>query len=174
MENKKFLMTGAALVSLSALAAQNPALAATGTGVMNAVVKTALVVSSTAALDFGSLTVGAVGGTLQIQTDNTPNVTGDVSTAGGTPGAGSIKVTGAAAANVQISAASPTYTVNDGGGHSMDVTAFRFGVGSAAAPTIAIGGGGTVAIPVGATLNVGAAQTAGSYTGNYTVNVVYN
>lgn len=172
---KKALAVGTALISLSGLNAPQ-ANAATGAVAMTAEVLTPIVVSSTVPLVFGSLTVAALtSGTLTIQTTTgTPSTTGGVTTAGSvlTPAAGIIRVAGNTGVNIDLAVTATSFTVTNGT-TNMNVNAFNL---------IADAGGTTATVnfatspgtfPIGATLNVAAAQAIGNYTGSVNVSATY-
>ena len=170
----KALMMGTALISLNALAASK-AQAATGTGAMTAIILTPITVSGSQGLHFGSMTETGAGGTMLIDTAGAR-----------TPGGGVVAVTGAAAEQagvirlvagtgiaIDLSMAATAYTVSDGGGNTMSVNNFNIRTnagGTAETVTLAAA---TETFPLGATLNVGAGQTAGTYNGAYTLNANY-
>lgn len=62
-----------------------------------------------------------------------------------------------------------TVALDDGAGHSMEITGFT----SHPALTGQLSGGGSQALAIGATLNVGAHQPAGNYAGDFPVTVNY-
>jgi hypothetical protein len=68
--------------------------------------------------------------------------------------------------------AAPSYPVNNGA-FTMNVNNFDLGGGPNNAHTVTVGGAGTIDVNIGATLNVGAGQQIGTYTGSYTLNADY-
>ena len=133
-----------------------------------------IVAGSSAILNFGSMSAGAAGGTVVINTAGARSTTGSVV---GVTGAGLISqgvfyVNGSTGLPIDITVTSPAFTLTNGG-DTMTVNNFNL-------LTNAGGNSGTITLaanpttfPIGATLNVGPAQAAGTYTGSYTINVNY-
>lgn len=171
----KALLMGTALVSLSSYQVE----AATGTGSMSAIVLTPITVANQTTLHFGSITVGAATGTTGVNTDGTriaatgavTNVTGLLETNG------VLRITAATGVTMDVTMQAGPFTVDDVGlGAPMTVNGFNLktNAGGVGPQTAVVPGTATfVDMPVGATLNVGASQLAGLYTGTYTVDVNY-
>lgn len=159
--NKLALAAGAA--ALSAGLYSTAASAVTIDADAQATVIQPLVVSQTAAMNFGDLSVGATGGTLTLDIGGglTPSI--DIDTAGGTVQVGSYNVTGENGKVYTISFPGPGTLAS--GGNTMTVSGF----------TDSAGGTGTVpsSFDVGGTLNVAPNQPAGIYTGTYEIMVNY-
>lgn len=137
---------------------------ATATGTANATVLTPIAIAAGTALNFGTF-AGNTAGTVVVSTAGARSATGGVVLAtGGTVGAGTFTVTGTGSATFAVTYP-PSFNVTSGS-DTMAVV-----VNGAATGTLS---GGTVSLPVGGTLTVGAAQAAGSYTGTYTMTVEYN
>jgi len=170
----KALIVGTALVSISSVAVQK-AQAAAGTGPMTAVILEPIVVSGTQALHFGSITQTGVG-TVTIDTAGNRSSTGSVTEVVGLGAEqqGVLSLSGATGVNIVLSMAAATFTVDDAGlGVAMNVNGFNIETAAGGATqtvTITVSPG---AIPLGGTLNVGATQVAGTYTGTYTINANY-
>lgn len=140
------------------------ALAATATGTANATVLTPIAISAGTALNFGTLSANASGGTVTVTAAGARSTTGTVVVTSGAFSAASFTVTGTGSSTFAV-----TYPASfnvTSGANNMAVT-----VTGAATGTLA---SGTATLPVGGTLTVGAAQAAGSYTGTYTMTVEYN
>ncbi|MCI5060770.1 MAG: DUF4402 domain-containing protein [Alphaproteobacteria bacterium] len=170
---KKTLMSSA-LISLSALAAAQ-AQAATGSGSMSAIILTPIVVSGTVDLHFGSMTqTGA--GTMLIDTTGarTPSAAVTAVTGAGLESQGVLSVTAATGLAIDLSMTAATFTVDDtGAGAPMNVNAFQLVTNAGGtAETITLAASPST-FPLGATLNLAAAQVAGTYTGTYNVNANY-
>jgi len=188
----KALLMGTALVSLNGIASEMAA-AATGAGAMSAEVLAPIVITPVTTLHFGSLTVAAgTAGTVTLPTV-TPALSRSAGGAGGvtlvsgaaTPVAGDMQVVSAGGVNLQASvvggaatAGTTAITLTDGT-NTMEV--FDFDVDLNGSEDTAIGNvlaiptaATTVNVTVGAKLNVDAAQVANTYTGSYTLNVIYN
>lgn len=170
----KALLMGTALVSLSSFQAE----AASGTGTMSAIILTPIVISNQANLHFGSLTVDAVvPGTAVITAGGVRSQTGGVGLVTGLlEQAGVLRITAATNVTMDVALQAGPFTVDDAGlGAPMTVNAFNLKTDAGGTATTAIipTTATFVDIPVGATLNVAAAQVEGTYTGTYTVDVNY-
>ena len=126
-------------------------------------------ISNTRALAFGELVAGATSGTAAVSPAGARTLTGGVSTgnSGGITSA-SFTVTGIPLFTYAITL--PSSAAITAGGNSMTVNAFT----SSPSGTGQLSVLGTQALTVGATLNVGASQASGSYSGTFSVTVVYN
>ena len=168
---KRTLITLAlAVATLSAGNAFAQANSATATANANARVVAAIGLNKTADLNFGDVVAGASLGTVVMSFGGARSATGGT-TLGNANGAAAAAfgVTGVAAATYAITLPGSPITISDGASHTMTVGTFS---GSKATGTLS--GGGTDSFTVGATLNVAAAQVAGSYTGTFNVTVAYN
>ncbi len=169
----KALLMGTALISLSAINATEVQ-AAAGTGAMSAVILTPITVAGTQALHFGSMTHAGVGGTMVMDTANTRTAAGVVAVVGGAAEqSGQISMTGATGVAINLSMAATAYTVSDGGGQTMGVNNFQLRTNAGGTLEVITMVASPTVIPLGATLTVGAAQVAGTYTGAYTLNANY-
>ncbi|WP_281301004.1 MULTISPECIES: DUF4402 domain-containing protein [unclassified Iodidimonas] len=133
------------------------------TGDANAEIVRALSVTQDVALDFSTiaLPVGNTAGTVVLATDGT---TSGTFTPTGTPVAGAFTIDGPAAAVATITL--PATGVNlTSGANTMVLDTF-----TSSAPTVTLTGG-TGTFTVGGTLNIGASQALGAYTGTYAVQV---
>jgi hypothetical protein len=140
------------------------AMAATATGNASATVLTPIAVSETTALNFGTLSANASGGSVLITAAGVRTPSGTVVVTSGAFSAAAFTVTGTGNATFGITYPSAFNVSN--GANTMSVT-----VAGASTGTLA---SGTVVVPVGGTLTVGAAQAAGAYTGTYPLTVEYN
>lgn len=157
------------LAAATASAQQN---AATTSANASANIVTAISISKTADLDFGDIVTGGTTGTVVLTAGASPSRT----STGGTTLANSVTVgdavftvSGQAASTYAITLPSSPVTLTSGG-NTMTVDTFT----SSPTPTGTLSGGGTETLYVGATLNVGANQASGTYTGNFSVTVTYN
>lgn len=170
----KALMMGAALVSLNALSVSE-ARAVTGTGAMSAVILTAISIAAPTNLRFGDLTVDATtpGTAPMLTTGAIPVVTGGVSfITGSAVSEGVLSISGVTGVNIDLVMAATSFTVTNGTA-TMTVNNFNLAVvAGGTAETVTLPASPTT-FPVGATLNVGAAQAVGTYTGNYSLTAVY-
>jgi Mat/Ecp fimbriae major subunit len=141
------------------------ALATSQTGTAKAAIVQAIVLTENTNMNFGYIIPGASPGTAVLATTGTVTPTGVTYLNGAA--AGSWTATGSANQPAVISLdASDTLT---SGANTMTINAFNHNAG--ANPTF--GAGGSLSFAVGATLNVGANQAPGSYSGTYTVVVNY-
>lgn len=126
-------------------------------------------ISSTRGLAFGEMVASASAGTAVVTPAGTRTLTGGVS-AGNSGGitSASFTVTGLPLFSFSISL--PSSTALTSGGNSMTVNSFT----SSPSGSGQIGALGSQVVTVGATLQVGASQSSGSYTGTFSVTVVYN
>jgi hypothetical protein len=166
----------------NAIAADN------ASAVASATVYTPIAISKTTDLKFGNI-LSAVGtGTVAISTTGSPSLT-TVTRPGANIGplsAAAFTVTGQATAGGNTFGISleDTIDLSDGSSHTMAVDTFTLkldsttltpSVGSGATTASAtLAAGGSSTLYVGGTLNVGAGQVAGAYTGSIHVTVAYN
>jgi hypothetical protein len=168
----KALALSSAMVVLSALPAQH-ARAATGNIDVDAIVVTsALLVLQNQALNFGTFTDTGGGGTVAVDVAGLPTYGGVNAIASSTPTEGIIQIKGNAGKNVIISVTNPTFTVSNGTS-TMKVTKFDINTNGAGSTNTLNMTAASILVPVGATLTVGAIQPIGTYTGSFTVQVIY-
>lgn len=173
--NKALMMGSTALISLTALPAQD-AHAATGTGAMSAIILAPIVISGTQVLHFGSMTDTGGGGTMAIDTAGVRTAGGNTTevVGAGAEQAGVLQIQAATGLAIDISMTAATFTVDDvGAGAPMNVNAFNLNTNGGGPTIVYTLAAATETIPMGATLTVGAAQVPGTYTGTYTVNANY-
>ncbi len=123
-------------------------------------------ISAGASMDFGTLSPTGTAGTVTV-TPASARSSVNVDLLGGMPAAASFDVTGAPGAAYSILPLSPA-DLTSPGGDTMTVINF---LDDAPSPTLV---GGSDTFNVGATLNVGATQAAGTYSGTFDVTVNYN
>ena len=123
-------------------------------------------ISSTGDMDFGTVLTTGTAGTVTV-TPAGARSSVNVDLFGGFPAAASFDVTGASGQTYVITL--PSSATLSSGGNTMTVDTFTDDAG--ASPTLA---GGSDTFNVGATLSVGAAQVAGTYSGTFSVTVDYN
>jgi hypothetical protein len=142
---------------------------ATGTGV--ATVVATLSIAPNSNLDFGSFSRGT-GGTVTIVADNGARTSTGVIEVSSNPGAaGTFNVNGEPSAAYTITLpATATLTETIGGTETMTADTFT----SFPANSGTLDATGVQTLRVGATLNVGATQVTGIYSGSYPVTVNYN
>lgn len=154
----------AAGVMLACIAA--PAAAQSARGDTTVRVLQPVTVVKSADLNFGRVLPAATAATVAVAEDGTRTCGANLRCFGSTT-AGAFTVTGSAGETVSITLASPTVTLrNTGGAQTMTAT-----IAISIRSLVLTNGTGT--FRVGGTLNVGANQAAGTYTGQYTVSVNY-
>ena len=135
----------------------------------NATITVAVPISISAVgnLDFGTMVTTGTAGTVTV-TPAGARSSVNVDLLGGVPSAASFDVTGGGGANYSITL--PSSATLSSGGNTMAVDTFTHDAG--VPPNLSAGGSDT--FNVGATLNVGATQAAGTYSGTFDVTVSYN
>ena len=126
----------------------------------------AITVAETQQMDYGTIAVTSGGGTVTMATTGTVSAPAGFLVSGIT-NAGSFHVTGTNGCSVTISFVAGSLT---GPGTAMQIQNF---ITDAGATPILNPAGGALNFNVGADLVVNAAQAGGSYSGTYTVTVVY-
>ena len=126
----------------------------------------AITVTETQQINYGTIAVTSGGGTVTISPSGGVTLPGGF-TETGVPTAGTFNVTGTNSCTVQISFTPGSLT---GPGTAMTITNFTNNAGPT--PTLAPAGG-QLTFSVGADLLVNAGQAGGSYSGTYTVTVIY-
>ncbi len=157
---KKYLPATVALVPLTIIPA--PAYAGLIT----------IAVSSTGALNFGSLDAGGTGGTVVISPAGARTQTGSVVllSGAGLESAGLLSISGSTGVLIDVAMTNPAFAIT-GPGAPMNVGGFNIdGGGSSVSLTLPTN---PATFPLGATLTVAAGQTAGVYFGTYTVMANY-
>lgn len=120
-------------------------------------------------LIFGDAIPCGIANTVVITPGNTQTLNGCLATTGAAFSRGRCVVTQQFPIRpIQVSITAPTYVISNGG-NNMNVNNFNI-MTNAGGRTTTITAVGLV-IPIGATLNVGGNQAAGSYSGTFTVNV---
>ena len=123
-------------------------------------------ISSSGDMDFGTMVTTGTAGTVTVTPAGARSST-DVDLLGGVPSAASFDVTGEGANTYSITL--PSSATLTSGGDTMTIDTFNHDAGGT--PTLS---GGSDTFNVGATLNVGATQAAGTYSGTFSVTVNYN
>ena len=162
--SNRLALLATAVVALSSLS--TTVMAASVSGVANATVLTPIAITAPKALTFGTFAPGTAAGTVVVTAGGTRTATNALLSTSVAGDFGRFTVTGA---NLGFAITAPTTVTLTGAGPAMIAT--LSGIGSTG--TIA---GGTVNIDFGASLAVAAAstQTAGAYTGSFTMQVEYN
>ncbi|MCB1530416.1 MAG: DUF4402 domain-containing protein [Rhodospirillales bacterium] len=167
---KKVLLGSTTLLALGV--AGQPVEAAT-TGVpIQAIVLAPVQITQTRTLNFGSLTEAGVG-TMVVDNLDAGTAGGGVTSIGGTIQAGGYTLKATAAAKVTVTApANVSITETVGGVAKMTVSSFTFD-GAAGPLTHTMVAATDTGLRLGGTLNVGAGQTTGTYTGSVTLTANY-
>ena len=162
---RKILSLSTAFFALVIL--PSSAQAATSSATASATVLTPIAISTTTNMSFGDLYADNVSaGTVVLATDGTRSVTGGA-TLGATAGAAAVfAVVGTASATYAVTVPSTDVTITSGA-NTMLVNAYGHNSGGA------LDGTGNDSFNVGATLNVGAAQPTGAYSGSFDVTANY-
>lgn len=157
------------LVAAMTTAAQAQSSTATATANASADVVAAIAIAKVADMKFGNVVAGATAGTVVLSTAGTRSATGGTKLGNaGSAAAASFTVTGQGSATYSITL--PASASLASGVNSMTVNTFA----SNPSGTGTLSAGGSQTLAVGATLNVGASQAAGAYTGTFDVTVAYN
>lgn len=163
---KKILAFSVVLLAFTAGAFAQSSATATAT----AVIVSPITITQTANMSFGNIIADTDGGTVVLVPAGTRTLNGLTSPSiAGTVTAAAFTVTGFDGATYSISLPA-SHTISDGG-NNMVVDTFTSNPSGTGTLT-----GGTQTLNVGATLNVGSAQPAGTYTNatGFTVTVNYN
>jgi hypothetical protein len=146
------------------------AVAATAGATANVVTLRPATMVRTDDLDFGALIASATAGTVKIDpSTDARTTTGGVSVAGGAPSAARFVATGVVGLFGTIGLPGSITLVRSGGTETMTVSAVTTN-----GPTVRLfTGTPTLDVRVGGTLNVGANQVGGNYSGQFNVTVFY-
>lgn len=127
-------------------------------------------ISNTQELSFGRF-VAASGGSVVLSPGGARSATGAVELIASGPGTpAQYVVSGDPNLTYAISLPADGTVALTSGANTMPVNSFTSSPGL----TGTLGGGGTQALAVGATLSVGSAQAGGTYSGSFDVTVIYN
>lgn len=143
--------------------------AATATANVSAAIVPAITIANDTDMNFADVVASGSAGTVVLTTAGARSVTGGTTLGNATgTAAAAFTVTGDPSSTYSISLpASATITSSP---NTMTVNTFT----SNPSGTGTLGVGGTQALSVGATLQVGASQAQGTYTGTFDVTVAYN
>ena len=162
--SNRFALLATVVAALGTLS--SAAIAATASGTATATVIAPITINSTTALNFGSFS-NANPGTVTISTAGARTASGVLLSGTNTGLGGIFTVGGSATGTPGFSITSPQGFSVTGPGTAMPFTLTLPG----ATGTLS---GGAATIAVGGVLTVGTAQTAGAYSGSYSVVVEYN
>ncbi len=157
------------ILAVSAALMSTVSQAADATATASATVIAPIQIAKQTDLAFGSFAATSVAGSVIIAPGGGVT-TSNVSLVSGSTNAASFTVSGAASTAYSITLPLNNTVTIDSGGDSMDVNSFT----SDPSGTGTLSAGGADTLNVGATLEVGANQPAGTYTGTFDVTVEYN
>lgn len=168
--NRRSVLAAALVAVLGAVPAA--ASAATASSDSTATIVTAISLTNTAALDFGSAVADAASqGTVEMGAGGTRTCT-TVTCVTQDPGnAASFDVSGEANYSYDVTLPGSAITLTHDSNGTDTMSADTFAASNAGSGTL--DGSGADTFTVGATLTVGAGQTAGGYTGTFDVSVDY-
>jgi len=160
----------AAFVAVTALYSVQGS-AATATATASATISDApIAITNTQPLSFGEISAGDQASTITLAADGTRTLASGNAVLGATAGsAATFDVTGESNKAFTINLPTTPVTLSDGGTNTMTVSNFVSDAGA----TPALDASGAATFNVGAELAVAANQAAGSYSGSFTVEVVY-
>lgn len=161
-----------AMVVLSALPARLATAASVNINMKALIATSALVVQQNQSLNFGTFTTGGAGGTVDVNTAGAATYTGVTSSPSTAPTEAILRIAGKNGPVITVSVTNPTVNVSNGT-DTMQVNQFNVSTNAGGALITRAMTATTIFVPVGATLTVGAGQNPGTYTGNFTVQVVY-
>jgi hypothetical protein len=165
---KKIYLLALAVIGFSANSFAQSSATATAT----AIIITPISIAKTIDMNFGNIAVGGSAGTVVLTPLGARSSTGGVTlpVTAGTVTAASFTVTGLGTSTYLITLPAVATTLTSGA-NTMTATLF-----TSVSPTGTLAAGGTQVFTVGATLNVGATQAAGTYVSGtpFTVTVNYN
>ncbi len=133
-----------------------------------------IIVSGTQDLHFGTMTESGAGGTMTVNTAGARVAGGAVTGInGGVPSTnGVLSVAGSTGVAIDLTMTAATFTVT-GAGAPMNVNNFNLVTNAGGAHQTVTLATNPTEYPLGARLNIGAGQVAGTYVGFYTVNANY-
>ncbi|MDH7973276.1 DUF4402 domain-containing protein [Sphingomonas sp. AR_OL41] len=161
LKNKAFGVAAALLVA----ATVSPAYASSGNGTASVKILRAITVTKSSDLYFGKILPSATASTVAVA-ESGARTCGASLGCYDTATSGAFHVVGTSGEIVSVSLDSASTTLSDGASHSMTVNLAT----STTALTLT---GGAGDFKVAGTLNVGASQADGTYTGQYSVSVNY-
>ena len=159
------LAASAAVIATPAAAAPGDTSTASGAATAEVVAPIELTHVTGAALDFGTFTTGDTGGTVVVDNTGAGTASGDVTLL-----SDSVE---AADAFTVAGDASRSFTITTGGGNVSNGTD-TMGFTTSAPGTGTLDASGAASFVVSGTLTVAGGESAGSYTGSYSVTVAYD
>lgn len=163
-------LVGLGIAVLLIWAVSNKVYAVTATATVDAKVLLTMSMANLRGMSFGAISASSTAGAVTIQPDGTVVASGGVTVGdSGTAGAASFRLSGepSAAFTVQLPA---TVVLTDPSGNTMTVNTFQ----SDPSVTGQLAGDGSLVLSIGGSLQVGASQPPGDYSGLMSVAVNYN
>lgn len=165
MKKLHVLAATAAVIAAPAVAAPGDTSTAQGAATAEVVAPITLTHATGASLNFGTFTTGDAGGTVAVDQAGAGSATGEVTLlSGSVEAADAFDVEGDANRTFTITTAAGSVT---NGTDTMNFT-------TDAATSGALDAAGEASFSVGGTLSVAGGESAGTYTGSYSVTVAYN
>ena len=169
MKKVTIILTGVILMTIASLNVNAQATSATDDATATARIITPITLTNTQGLAFGNIASSSSIGTVTITPAGVRSHTGGVTpSAIGTYNNAIYTATGEPNATYSITL--PASVTISSGSNNMTVNNFT----SDPTPTGLLSGAGSQTINVGATLNIGASQATGNYSGTYDVTIAYN
>lgn len=165
-------LSTAAVVTLSLMAVRQAGAVTANLNMQAEILSSFLAVTSTQGLDFGAVIAGGGVGSVKIDTAGLPTYGVVTPIVSQIPSEAIMKVFGTTGKIVTLSVTKPTFTVSNGTS-TMKVSQFQIQTNAGGGLKTFALSAGTMPVPVGATLAVGAAQPTGTYKGAFTVKAVY-
>ncbi|HEX5258034.1 MAG TPA: DUF4402 domain-containing protein [Sphingomicrobium sp.] len=168
MDYRTFLIAAGLAIAAAAPATATP-VSATKDASGKALILVPLTLTKVADLDFGTIIASSTSGTVSIAADGSgQSITGGVTPLASAPGSPA-QFAGAGTPNEQVSLfLAPPATIKDAAGDSMPISM------NLEATSVTIDSTRAFFVGVGGTVNVGANQPDGVYTGTFTVLAQYN
>lgn len=167
---KKTLIGAAIVAAIAFTGAANAQSTASATFNVGARIVSPISITKIADMNFGDVVPSSSAGTVVLTTAGARSVTGGASLGlTGATSAATFTVNGQANYTYAITLPSAA-NISDGASHTMSVGTFT----SSPSSTGTLDAGGSQALALGATLNVGASQVPGTYSGSFSVTVAYN
>lgn len=170
--NKKALL-GTAMVALSALSAKYAMADQEAIQARANIVSSNLVIDQNQSLNFGTFTAVGPGGTVDVNTLGAASYNGVNDIALSAPSEAIVRVRGSAGPNIIMSVTNTSVAVVNGTAQTMKVNQFHIRTTAGGVVETFPLTANTMFVPIGATLSVGPGQAAGTYTGAFTVQAVY-
>lgn len=171
MDKKSLLLTGAAVVTLTAFGAHHVC-AATESVDVDATIVAAITLTEIDNLDFGVNSAGVGAGTVVVPAIAAPSRTGGVTDQGRDPDNAIVRVSATTGVPITLTVPAGPVTLTSGT-VTMSVNNFNIRTDAGGLSETITLVGPTQDVPVGATLNVGGGQGIGVYNGAFTFNANY-